>query len=771
MKISGINFSKFNISTTNKITKPNKNNDYIKNLTVPSFGGINMPFDIFHKKDELPPEYKERTKQLEEEFEVTDFYAHRIANLDENGYQKAINLLNQFVSPRSAALIAAEDDDKYNKAQSLVGMGITDDTLSVLANNNDAIFARITDLRQKGLNADYLPLFIKLSDSQYKEAVDLITRGHQQNEAAYLVQLKGDQKSTFKKLLYDGTYINLAFDIAKQKRNIRNRAINYINQGYSPMNALEMAQLNHFARKRSEEKVPSSVGKSNMASFATLKGKHLKRAVELFNQGVLPEYIPDIILIERGRLINNDYNKYLEMGYSHSMAYAVSLLTDEELEGLKKIEEKFPEIKDLYKDNYDVSVLQNQIVENEDNQAVFSKDIRTNDGTTITIVKTFNEDGTMTNSRTEEYDDGSTSSYMQYGNRVIRAKYDKYEQLSEVLHILENEETGEVEGAIYSKASEVLPGTFDSVYYDISEFKQDNSSDEHAMDFDISKIVTGKGTQLSKSHINPDGSITFQEHYNTYDCATDREYNVIKDEQGNILESSYSYTITKDDGTVLMNILRRRETNRDGSVSDFINGLEYKIRFDDEKKTAEITDGERTKILDFSTILPFYSQKSIWQAIKNQPVDTLLTITENIDKWSYVNENDSQIYRLHNELCSGREISVIAHEAGHLTQKSNPDLCNNKAFLESYDMEMTNFATNFPFNEQEYVQYFMPNAELAGSIGYEEFISEVNMLLTTYGTPIPSITTRSQFLTRYFPNTIAIVADMLGKTSKESLLI
>ena len=83
---------------------------------------------------------------------------------------------------------------------------------------------------------------------------------------------------------------------------------------------------------------------------------------------------------------------------------------------------------------------------------------------------------------------------------------------------------------------------------------------------------------------------------------------------------------------------------------------------------------------------------------------------------------------------------------------------------------MQEFSNSTPENEQEFIQYFSPKAEIFEAIGTNEFVAETNMILSQYGSNYENIKTRSQFLVRYFPKTIAIAADLLGKTSKNSLI-
>ena len=765
MRVRNISYQTQSINNNKKLKQCKD-----KAITIPSFCGYNKFLSIFIKQEEnLPPDYDSRMDYLREN-DIDGFDAECIAGLPQNQYKRALELMKQNVFKQSIPHVAQLDDDKYKQAQTLIKMGIIDQNLSGLANNNEAIFERITDLRKRGMHIDYLMLYCSLNDKQYKQALKLVEQGYHQNIAAYLVQLSKEQKEIFLKLINKDTYAPLAFEIAKQRKNTRERTLNFIKQGMDVYDAIENAELSKSERKRAEELFPLNIGDSNIPRIAKLRGKDKTRAEELLSMGVFPEYIADLVYLENGITENDDYKKYLEKGYSPSTAYSLSLLDKEEIEQLVAILKVHPKMEDLFRDNYDINIIENQITEDYAAEAILSKEMRTADGTLITIVKTFSEDGTVTSSRTEEYKDNSTSSYIRDGNRLLRINYNRFGQIDEVLHLLEDEKTHSVEGAIYSKASEILPGVYDSVYYDISEFRQDTSDTEEAMKFNISEMITGKGMQISKAIRNPDGSITFSERYEINGILSERRYEEKKDESGNIIDSSYSYTITDDDGTILMDINRRMEKNKDGSITNIINGVEYKLYFDDRTRTVIINDGKNTKFLNFSTILPYYSKEEIWEIIKSQPVDTLLTIGTNIDKWSYCNENDSQIYSHINEICTGKDLSVISHETGHIIQKVKSDSLYDDDFLETYDQEMMNFLTSFSYNEQEYIQYFSPRADLSGSLGYEEFISEANLLLTTYGSPVPSLTTRSQILARYFPKTIVKIAEAIGKTSKKSLL-
>ena len=70
---------------------------------------------------------------------------------------------------------------------------------------------------------------------------------------------------------------------------------------------------------------------------------------------------------------------------------------------------------------------------------------------------------------------------------------------------------------------------------------------------------------------------------------------------------------------------------------------------------------------------------------------------------------------------------------------------------------------------QSIIEYFSQNGGSQGAYniskgdtGLNEFIAEVNSLLTTYGHETDLISARAMYLTRYFPKTIAKIAELLG---------
>ena len=219
-----------------------------------------------------------------------------------------------------------------------------------------------------------------------------------------------------------------------------------------------------------------------------------------------------------------------------------------------------------------------------------------------------------------------------------------------------------------------------------------------------------------------------------------------------------------------MDISREFIKNKDGSTTNRINGIEYKITYDNNSKSIYISEGGNNRKIDFSKILPIFSEEIIWDNLKQIHVDSLLTIADNISKWQYSQENDSQTDEHNKTIRTGTNTGIITHEIGHIKTKEDLSILKDDELIQTYGEEMDMFKVNMPFNEQEFIQYFSQRAELTDSDGLEEFIAETNVLLTTYGMNYKDINTRTQFLAKYFPRTICRIAKLLGKTSTKSLL-
>lgn len=219
-----------------------------------------------------------------------------------------------------------------------------------------------------------------------------------------------------------------------------------------------------------------------------------------------------------------------------------------------------------------------------------------------------------------------------------------------------------------------------------------------------------------------------------------------------------------------MDINREFKRNKDGSITNTINGITYHITFDDTNKTITISDGQKTKTINMGNKLSFYSAEVQWEVIKKLPADILLAADKYVKKWNYCRETDSAADGYSGILSAGRQTNIIQHETGHFLDYENETISENEEFMKIYSKEMAAFQKKIPYNEQEFIQYFSPRADLNDANGSSEFIAESNIILTTYGNEYPRLSTRPWLLSRFFPNSIAKAAELLGKNSKSSLI-
>ena len=716
-------------------------------------------------KKTLPPHLRE--KQLEKRG-VYPPYSIMIANLDDERYKRALYLLKKGVDFKCIKKIIELEPPKYKQAINLTKNGVFDQNLPSIANLETDSFQKALNYKSLGLNSDCMGLFAELTE----EELDIAKKLMKENEypphiAGNLAKLSEEQRQTATELLPYAN-INIACEIAKLESAQQEKCKKYLEQGVEEDYVVEISELNEDAEERLQEIFSLNIGDINVTDFANMSEEEYIRAKELLAQDVNPNAIYDIILIERGKAEeeNEDYNMYRSRGYSYSTSASLSALTVSQIEALEKLIELHPEIRDFFKEEYEVSVIQFQT----DNiqEAILTRNMRTQDGTKITLVRTFDGYGDKTQSRLETYKNNSTSSYMKNRTGTYHAKYDKYGQIKELTEFVQDEKTNEVIGVIHTKASQLLTGAYESTYYDIGDFKIKNSG---TPDEKIENCVLSEGTPISSVIQNKDGSITYTEDFEIYDYIIQRKYTEKRDENNKLKYSDYSYKITSTEtDEILMDISRSFEKGNDNTTTNTINGIEYKIKYDDENKKVTITDNKKTKELYFYTKLPVFSQDVIWNIIKELQVDSLLTVDKYIKKWHYCEENNSLIDEYNKILSSGQNIGIITHEIGHMKAHQKTSIFRNKELIQAHGEEMDKFKINMPFNEQEFVQYFSQRADLQETDGLSEFIAETNAILTSYGINYNGLNTRAQFLAKYFPRSIMKVAELLGHTSRKSLL-
>ena len=746
MRVSGINLY---------IQNQNKN--------TPNFRAKNLA--IFQNKKPSKREIKKRMQELEKQGIVSP-YADILAELNKSRYQKAINLAQKGVDASCIKEVTSLEDKKYEQAEKLVQKGILDSFLFQIADLEQEEFEKAITYLDMGFDADCLKIFSALNKEQAQVAKELLTKDKLTPFASSNLATLDETQRKIAISLLEHCEADIARKIAKLDETEQEKCKQYLNIGINPLFVIEIAQLTPEEEEKLSEILSLKVGDINIADFAKMTESQYKRAKELYKQGVNADYILDILLIEEGKANNENYKTYRDRGYSYTTAASLSCLSDGQINALEYLIKKHPQIRELFKDEYKVEIIQLQ--NNEEVEAILTNRFLAENGTIIELVQTFDSYGDTTKSRLEKYNDGTTSSIMSDKSGVFKAKYDKFGEIKELTELVQNPQTKEVIGIVHSKASNLLNGVFESTYYDINEIKEGGNI---TPDMDITKCTTSNGEPISKVTVNNDGSITYTEDFQMNQFGIDRAYTEKKDEDGNIVYTSYAYKITDTvTETTLMDISRSFERENNNSAINRINGIEYKLEYNDERKTIKISDGNKTKLIDFASKLPSFSDDILWETIKILPVDTLLKIDRNIDKWHFCEAEDSILQARIKTLSTYNQPNIIDHEVGHLSSFEDDSIYFNDDLIQTYGREMDVFKENMPYNEQLFVQYFSPRAELMQADGYDEFVAEANIILNTYGIDYKKFKTRSQFLAKYFPETIAKIAQLTGKNSRESLL-
>ncbi len=770
MKISNnIALIKSNKNSYQKQNKQKESNRRNNLSTIPtySYSYSFVPYFGQIKKEQISPEeVKRRTVELEEQ-DVNPEFIPQIANLPNKQYNRAIELVKKSVKGECIAELTELEDENFKQALFLAEKGIFDFHLQGIASLKGKKYEKALDLLDKGIDSDCIVAFVNLNKSQFKQAEKLLGEGLPPIVAVHFCKLTAEQRIFAMQFLDGETEPDIAAEIALADDKTKEKCLKLYGDGIHPEFVLEIAKFNEEENKRLEELKNLKVDDSSIAEIATLKEEDYRLAVKMLQEGVYDNYINFILEIETGEVENEDYSEYRDRNYSKTTAFSLSLLSNKEIDALTRIRNLHPVIRKLMEEEYEINIAD---IQNDDkSEAIFTRQIRTPEGTKITLVRTFNEYGEETKSRTEEYLDNSTSSILSNKSGTFKTKYDKHGEIREMTEFIHDIDSGYVTGVIHSKASKLLPGVFESTYYDISQIKEDSIS--YNTNEPIENCIIGEGEPISKVVQNNDGSITYSEYIQLNDMNTDRTYTEKKDENGNIIYSEYNYQISKEnDNKPLMDISRTWRKKDNNNSINTINGVTYNLNFDDTQKEIKISDGENTKIIKTKGKLPYYSEDVLWNEIKKLQVDTILTIFDRVSQWNYCADEDSSVNAYMKTLSTGKNISIIIHESGHLIVNDEPSIIDDDAFIDAYGIEMEIFQTNLPYNEQQYIQYFSPRADLIGSDGADEFVAETNILLTTYGTTNYRIKTRTQFLEKYFPKTIAKVAELTGKNSRESLL-
>lgn len=334
-----------------------------------------------------------------------------------------------------------------------------------------------------------------------------------------------------------------------------------------------------------------------------------------------------------------------------------------------------------------------------------------------------------------------------------RVKRDNNQVLEETT-VIKDPETGETIGIEYLRGSENIPGGFDIQYRDIKN--------------------GGITKTLSETRVDEFGNITIKKDYDSLDGTNTKfDYN-------ETLDGSYSstYKITDAEGNVRLNEHRTFTVLDATHCESTCNGKKYLIEITEDnlltvtKETGEKVSFDLDEFSDMNmnnaNFVELFSHIPGHEFFQMKRAETMTVRRANV-------RNNAHYMPLDNSVNLGighQKLSTFLHEFGHNkdwrilgTEKDSNKvlvLRNDKEVFDVYESERAAFVKAFPSLQRNFVDYFIGLDKVGdrNNRGFAEVIAEANLLLNTNTRGKHSF--RGEYLRRYFPKTIALVAKKLN---------
>ena len=345
-----------------------------------------------------------------------------------------------------------------------------------------------------------------------------------------------------------------------------------------------------------------------------------------------------------------------------------------------------------------------------------------------------------------------------------------FENVSLQIEIL-NDENGEPEYIVSTRQSGELEGAYETRKYILKDYPEDwdmiNLIKEDKLDEKIEQAGLKQGEKLSSVSEAVNGDITYDENY-TYNGKEITKKYIKKGDFAN----SYSYEIKNEDGFSLFKMDRSWQKNDDGTTTTIINGKKYIAEFDDENYKVKVTstDGKQ-EIIDIREKCRYEEEvEEFYAFVKDLPADLILplkhiTVIEVTDDFCGINLDTYYLDIALNQ-------TNLAHELGHSEDWLNQNIDyvgkinGNRNLIKIYNEEMEKFNKENPSAFQDVIAYFSRTGGSRSS-GLSEVVADVKTLMTSYGHTDEDIQLRINYLTKYFPETVAKAAELFGYNQAE----
>lgn len=303
--------------------------------------------------------------------------------------------------------------------------------------------------------------------------------------------------------------------------------------------------------------------------------------------------------------------------------------------------------------------------------------------------------------------------------------------------------------------------------------------------------IHADGTQkiLQKSSIDKNGTLKIEKDFVSPDGTRTRMQS-IEDEMGN---RRSIYNITDKHGKVLLNRVKMFTVLSENKFQSSLNGQSHEIEYKDNEIVIKDMQTGKVSTISLDEKIRADKNDTFLNIIKKMSAEQLMVMKLNdINKFEYASDelydktyvNNATWRPKEKEIFIGkttftptqkdflqRNFSVMSHEYGHYIdwtakEQSSSAISSNAALIKIFKEEHDAFLQIATSEEEKFMDYLSGTSQGEGR-GAEERVAETNMLLQTETSEQGA--TRAYYLQRYFPRTVAAIAEEIGKIERKAL--
>lgn len=303
--------------------------------------------------------------------------------------------------------------------------------------------------------------------------------------------------------------------------------------------------------------------------------------------------------------------------------------------------------------------------------------------------------------------------------------------------------------------------------------------------------IYADGTQkiLQKSSLDKNGTLKVEKDFLSPD-GTRTRIQSIEDEMGN---RRSIYNITDKHGNVLLNRVKMFTVLSENKFQSSLNGQSHEIEYKDNEIIIKDMQTGKVSTIPLDEKIRADKNETFLNIIKKMSAEQLMVMKLNdINKFEYASDelydktyvNNATWRPKEKEIFIGkttftptqkdfiqRNFSVMCHEYGHYIdwtakEQSSSTISNNAALMKIFKEEHDAFLQIATSEEERFMDYLSGTLQGEGR-GAEERVAETNMLLQTETSEQGA--TRAYYLQRYFPRTVAAIAEEIGKIEQKAL--